>query len=53
MTIQPNVSTYAGDPAINGTMFVALTDLNLYVTPYNISKVNPHVAAGPALYQAG
>lgn len=53
MTIQPDVSTFAGDPAINGTMFVALTDLDLYVTPFNFSMVNPHVAAGPALYQAG
>jgi Ferritin-like domain len=53
MTIQPDVSTFAGDPAINGTMFVALVDLDLYVTPFNISMVNPHIAAGPALYQAG
>jgi Ferritin-like domain len=53
MTIQPDTSTYEGDPAINGTMFVALTDLDLFVTPFNLSMVNPHVAAGPALYQAG
>lgn len=53
MTIQPDVSTFEGDPAINGTMFVALTDLDLFVTPFNLSMVNPHVAAGPALYQAG
>lgn len=52
-TIQPDVSTYQGDPAINGTMFVALTDLDLVVTPFNISMVNPHIVAGPALYQAG
>lgn len=53
MTIQPNVSTVEGDPAINGTMFVAITDTDLYVTPYNLSLINPHVVAGPALYQAG
>ena len=53
MTIQPNVSTYAGDPAINGTMFVALTDANVTVSPFNLSMINPHVVAGPALYQAG
>jgi Ferritin-like domain len=53
MTIQPDVSTFAGDPAVNGTMFVALVDLDLFVTPFNISMVNPHIAAGPALYQAG
>ena len=51
-TIQPNVSTYEGDPAINGTMFLAVTDLDLYVTPFNLSMVNPHVYA-LALYQAG
>jgi len=51
-TVQPNVSTWAGDPAINGTMFIALTDLDLFVTPYNLSMINPHVAA-LAVYQAG
>ncbi|KAI3392532.1 hypothetical protein diail_5543 [Diaporthe ilicicola] len=51
-TIQPNVSTYEGDPAINGTMFLALTDEDLYVSPFNLSNVNPHVYA-LALYQAG
>ncbi|KUJ06755.1 uncharacterized protein LY89DRAFT_743396 [Mollisia scopiformis] len=53
MTIQPDVSTYEGDPAINGTMFIALTDSNLTYTAFNLSNVNPHVAAGPFLYQAG
>ncbi|KAI6715027.1 hypothetical protein PZA11_000014 [Diplocarpon coronariae] len=52
-TIQPDVSTYEGDPAINGTMFIALTDANLPYTAFNLSSVNPHVAAGPFLYQAG
>lgn len=51
-TIQPNISTWEGDPAINGTMFLALTDLDLYVTPYNLTQINPHVAA-LAVYQAG
>ncbi|KPM45244.1 Protein rds1 [Neonectria ditissima] len=51
-TIQPNVSTWAGDPAINGTMFLALTDVDLYVTPYNLTQLNPHVGA-LAVYQAG
>lgn len=51
-TIQPNVSTYEGDPAINGTMFLAITDEDLYVTPFNLSMVNPHVYA-VSLYQAG
>jgi len=52
-TIQPNVSTFAGDPAINGTMFIALTDAAINLTPFNLSMINPHVVAGPALYQAG
>jgi hypothetical protein len=51
-TIQPNMSTWEGDPAVNGTMFIALTDADLYVTPYNLSMLNPHVAA-LAVYQAG
>lgn len=51
-TIQPNVSTYEGDPAINGTIFLALTDEDLYVSPFNLSMVNPHVYA-LGLYQAG
>jgi len=52
-TIQPDVSTYEGDPAINGTMFIALTDVDLPFTAFNLSNINPHVAAGPFLYQAG
>lgn len=51
-TIQPNMSTYAGDPAVNGTMFLVLTDEDLFVTPYNLSMLNPHVYA-VGLYQAG
>ncbi|KAK2796670.1 hypothetical protein FQN51_009111 [Onygenales sp. PD_10] len=52
-TIQPDLATFAGDPAINGTIFIAITDTNLYVTPFNLSMINPHVVAGPAIYQAG
>ncbi|GIJ99845.1 hypothetical protein Aspvir_003853 [Aspergillus viridinutans] len=52
-TVQPDLSTYAGDPAINGTIFIAITDTDLFVTPFNISSVNSHIVAGPALYQAG
>lgn len=52
-TIQPNLETYQGDPAINGTVFIAVTDDDLFVTPFNMSMVNDHIVAGPALYQAG
>lgn len=65
-TFQPNGTVFPPDgftksipdspknnnPIVNGTMFVALTDKNLHVTPFNLSLVNPHVVAGPALYQA-
>ncbi|KAI6046056.1 ferritin-like domain-containing protein [Pisolithus marmoratus] len=40
-------------PIFNDTMFVVLTDDNPYVTPYNLSLVNPHIVAGPSIYQAG
>ena len=51
-TFQPDALTYAGDPATNGTMFVALTDSDLFLTPFNLSMINPHVVA-LGLYQAG
>ena len=52
-TLQPDTSTYQGDPAINGTVFVALTDADVTYTAFNLSGINSHVVAGPALYQAG
>ena len=51
-TYQPASYTYDTDPAVNGTMFVALTDSDMVVTPFNLSMLNPHVAA-LGLYQAG
>lgn len=44
-TFQPQGEVFQGDPVINGTMFVALTDANPYLTPFNLSLINPHVAA--------
>jgi hypothetical protein len=52
-TFQPEVSTIEGDPAINGTMFVALTSENVTFTAFNLSLINPIVVAGPSIYQAG
>lgn len=52
-TMQPDMDAFEGDPAVNGTMFIAITDSDLLLTPFNISMINPHVVAGPALYQAG
>lgn len=51
-TYQPAGYVYEGDPAVNGTMFVALTDSDLYLTPFNLSMINPHVRA-LGIYQAG
>ncbi|KAJ5757462.1 uncharacterized protein N7511_006156 [Penicillium nucicola] len=52
-TSQPGLETYQGDPAFNGTIFIAVTDSDPYLSPFNLSLINSHVVAGPALYQAG
>ncbi|KAJ6081293.1 hypothetical protein N7499_006167 [Penicillium canescens] len=52
-TAQPDLETYQGDPAFNGTIFIAITDSDPYLSPFNLSLINSHVVAGPALYQAG
>ncbi|KAJ5705835.1 hypothetical protein N7536_001524 [Penicillium majusculum] len=52
-TTQPDLETYQSNPAFNGTIFIAITDSAPYVSPFNLSLINPHVVAGPALYQAG
>lgn len=53
-TNQPDPRVFGNDtaPVINGTMFVALVDQEVNITPANISKLNSHIVAGPALYQA-
>ena len=52
-TFQPNASVYQGGaPIVNGTMFIALTDSDMYLTPFNLSMINPHVVA-LGMYQAG
>lgn len=51
-TFQPGGMVYQGDPAVNGTMFVALTSTNQVYTPFNLSMINPYVAA-LGLYVAG
>lgn len=52
MTLQPYLETYEGDPAINGTMFIGLTDVDTPYTPFNLSLINPHVNA-LGIYKAG
>jgi hypothetical protein len=52
-TYQPAGEVYAGGASIvNDTMFIALTDANPYLTPFNLSMINPHVVA-LSVYQAG
>ena len=41
------------DDVVNGTIFIAITDSDLFLTTHNLSFINPHVVAGPAIYQAG
>lgn len=52
-TIQPGgvVFDNTDDGIVNATMFIALTDTDLYVTPYNLSLLNDHIFAF-GLYQA-
>jgi hypothetical protein len=51
-TYQPPNEVYQGDPGVNETVFIALTDTDLFVTPFNLTLVNPHVVA-LGLYKAG
>ncbi|PKX97681.1 putative stress response protein (Rds1) [Aspergillus novofumigatus IBT 16806] len=51
-TYQPASEVFETDPALNGTAFIALTDTNMFVTPYNLTMLNPHIRA-LGLYQAG
>ena len=51
-TTQPYGETFVGDPAINGTMFIGLTDEDIPYTPFNLSLINPHIAA-LGIYKAG
>ncbi|KAF1812909.1 hypothetical protein P152DRAFT_458091 [Eremomyces bilateralis CBS 781.70] len=51
-TYQPAGEVFVGDPQVNGTMFIAITDNDPYLTAFNLSFINPHVRA-LGLYQAG
>ncbi|SNX81715.1 probable Rds1 protein [Melanopsichium pennsylvanicum] len=51
---QPGGTVFPQGPSlINSTIFVALTDTSDFYTPANLSLINYHVVAGPAIYQAG
>jgi hypothetical protein len=51
-TYQPASEVFQGDPAANDTMFIAITDSDIFLTPFNLSMINPHVVA-LGMYQAG
>jgi len=55
LTQQPGGEIFGNGtaPLINGTVFVLVTDNNTVITPGNISDLNQHIVAGPALYNAG
>jgi hypothetical protein len=44
-TYQPEGFVYGNDSIINGTMALMVTDLDLFVTPFNTSMLNPHIIA--------
>jgi hypothetical protein len=49
----PGGYVFGDDPIINGTMFVALLQDPPFVTPYNLSKLNDFIVAGPAVAVLG
>lgn len=52
-TYQPAGEVYAGGAGVvNETMFIALTDADIFLTPFNLSMINPHVVA-LGMFQAG
>ncbi|EIW82778.1 Rds1 protein [Coniophora puteana RWD-64-598 SS2] len=54
-TKQPDGNVFGDNTAYiwNDTMFIAITDSDPYVTPFNLSNINYNVVAGPAIYQSG
>ncbi|KAJ8487344.1 hypothetical protein ONZ45_g14367 [Pleurotus djamor] len=54
-TVQPNTTLFPGSvqQVVNSTMFIVITDADPFVTPYNLSAMNDHIIAGPAVYIAG
>ncbi|KAI0027346.1 hypothetical protein K488DRAFT_61869 [Vararia minispora EC-137] len=54
-TIQPGGGVYGDGTAsvLNGSVYLLVTDADPYVTPYNLSEIESHIIAGPALYNVG
>ncbi|PPQ75998.1 hypothetical protein CVT24_006555 [Panaeolus cyanescens] len=40
-------------PIVNATVFVAITDEDTFVTPFNLTFLDGHIVAGPTLYTSG
>ncbi|GAA6037960.1 hypothetical protein JCM8097_009510 [Rhodosporidiobolus ruineniae] len=48
----PTGVVFPPEPQVVNSAFVSLVDDNIYLTPYNLSLINNHTVAGPALFQA-
>lgn len=46
-TYQPAGEVYQGEGAVNGTMFIALTDTDLFLTPFNLSMISKSIPLAP------
>lgn len=44
-TVQPTVNTVENEPAINGTIFLVLTDSDLYNASFDPTQFNPDARA--------
>ncbi|KAF8988245.1 Rds1 protein [Cyathus striatus] len=55
VTTQPDGRIFGDNtaPTLNGTVFVLVTDQDVFVTPFNVSELDGHVVAGPATYLVG
>lgn len=51
--IVPGGVVFGDDGIVNGTMFTLLAQNPPFVTPYNLSKLNDFIVAGPAVFVAG
>ncbi|CAE6378474.1 unnamed protein product [Rhizoctonia solani] len=54
-TKQPGTFVYPDlglNTQVNDTSFVAIVDDNVFLTPANLSLIDNHIVAGPAMYQA-
>jgi len=48
-----NTSISSAIGVLNGTAFAVVTDDNPFLTPFNLTMINQHIVAGPAIVQLG